>query len=134
MPGFVVDASRDSVQRVVARRDRLHLEEGRARGAAADFFLGGFALWNLDNIYCSKLKAWRHELGLPWGILLEGHGWWHLMTGTGAYFYLVWGIWLRYHLKGMQDEVKLIWPRLMTSIPEVVRVKNASNGSAKKNI
>ena len=39
-------------------------------------FLGGFGIWNLDNIYCSKLRRWRHELGLPWGILLEGHGWW----------------------------------------------------------
>ena len=39
-------------------------------------FLGGFAIWNLDNIYCSSLRRWRRELGLPWGILLEGHGWW----------------------------------------------------------
>lgn len=52
-------------------------------------FLGGFAIWNLDNMYCSKLRRWRHELGLPWGIVLEGHGWWHLMTGLGAYFYIV---------------------------------------------
>lgn len=48
-------------------------------------FLGGFGIWTLDNNYCSKLRQWRHELGLPWGILLEGHGWWHLMTGYGAY-------------------------------------------------
>jgi dihydroceramidase len=39
-------------------------------------FLGGFALWNVDNIYCSTLRNWRREIGLPWGILLEGHGWW----------------------------------------------------------
>jgi dihydroceramidase len=49
-------------------------------------FLGGFGLWLIDNLYCSKLRRWRHEIGLPWGILLEGHGWWHLMTGIGAYF------------------------------------------------
>ena len=48
-------------------------------------FLGGFAIWGLDNVYCSTLRRWRHEVGLPWGILLEGHGWWHLMTGWGAY-------------------------------------------------
>jgi dihydroceramidase len=36
----------------------------------------GFFLWNLDNIYCETLRGWRRELGLPWGILLEGHGWW----------------------------------------------------------
>lgn len=39
-------------------------------------FLGGFAIWTLDNVYCSKLRKWRRDLGLPWGILLEGHGWW----------------------------------------------------------
>ncbi|KAI9700171.1 MAG: hypothetical protein M1820_006839 [Bogoriella megaspora] len=39
-------------------------------------FLGGFALWNADNIYCSDLRKLRHEIGLPWGIFLEGHGWW----------------------------------------------------------
>lgn len=35
-------------------------------------FLGGFGIWTLDNIYCSTLRRWRHEVGLPWGILLEG--------------------------------------------------------------
>jgi dihydroceramidase len=39
-------------------------------------FLGGFGIWSLDNTYCSTLRRWRHEIGLPWGILLEGHGWW----------------------------------------------------------
>lgn len=47
-------------------------------------FLGGFAIWNLDNAYCSTLRRWRYDVGLPWGILLEGHGWWHLGTGMGA--------------------------------------------------
>jgi dihydroceramidase len=39
-------------------------------------FLGGFGIWTLDNEYCSTLRRWRHEVGLPWGLLLEGHGWW----------------------------------------------------------
>lgn len=41
-------------------------------------FLGGFAIWNLDNKYCSTIRRWRREVGLPWGILLEGHGWWYV--------------------------------------------------------
>ena len=41
-------------------------------------FLGGFVIWSLDNRYCSGLRRWRHWLGLPWGILLEGHGWWYV--------------------------------------------------------
>ena len=39
-------------------------------------FLGGFFVWNLDNKFCGLIRQWRKEVGLPWGILLEGHGWW----------------------------------------------------------
>ncbi|KAM0723161.1 hypothetical protein Q7P37_001361 [Cladosporium fusiforme] len=103
-------------------------------GTGLTVFLGGFAVWNLDNAYCSQLRRWRHEVGLPWGILLEGHGWWHLGTGFGAYCYIVWGIWLRHCLNGRQDEFELIWPRLF-SVPVVVRrgsKTTALNGSVKK--
>ncbi|KAF2234622.1 alkaline phytoceramidase [Viridothelium virens] len=96
-------------------------------------FLGGFAIWNLDNVYCSNLRRWRRQIGLPWGILLEGHGWWHLMTGIGAYFYITWGIWLRHCLDGRQDEFELHWPRATTSLPMIVKRKvmnGSANGSA----
>lgn len=36
----------------------------------------GFFIWNLDNAFCPTLRQWRRAVGLPWGILLEGHGWW----------------------------------------------------------
>jgi dihydroceramidase len=36
----------------------------------------GFFIWSLDNIFCQDLRRWRHQIGLPWGIVLEGHGWW----------------------------------------------------------
>ena len=39
-------------------------------------FLTGFGIWALDNVYCGTLRSWRRSVGLPWGILLEGHGWW----------------------------------------------------------
>lgn len=54
-------------------------------------FLVGFVLWNLDNTYCGSLRTWRRRVGLPWGVLSEGHGWWHLLTGVGAYNYIVYG-------------------------------------------
>lgn len=41
-------------------------------------FLGGFAIWNVDNQFCTSLRGWRRVVGLPWGILLEGHGWWYV--------------------------------------------------------
>jgi len=104
-------------------------------------FLGGFALWGLDRVFCSTARRWRHEVGLPWGILLEGHGWWHVMTGIGSYFYIVWAIWLRLCLNGKQDEYRLDWPSLFFSLPKVVPIGSTkrkrtldgkSNGHAKK--
>lgn len=43
-------------------------------GVAAVGF--GFLLWTLDNVFCSRLRSWRRAIGLPWGLVLEGHGWW----------------------------------------------------------
>ena len=43
-------------------------------------FLGGFLVWSIDNKYCSTLRIWRRQIGLPWGILLEGHGWWSVYS------------------------------------------------------
>ncbi|KKK18847.1 alkaline phytoceramidase [Aspergillus ochraceoroseus] len=94
-------------------------------------FLGGFGIWNLDNHFCTKIRGWRREVGLPWGIFLEGHGWWHLMTGIGAYLYIVWGIWLRHCLNKRQEEYHLWWPHIW-NIPEVIRTSSTMNGSAKK--
>lgn len=65
------------------------------------------------------------------------------MTGVGAYFYIVWGIWLRHCLNYRQDEYELYWPNLWT-MPVVVkqsegtgnadeRQRGHANGSAKKN-
>lgn len=85
-------------------------------------FLGGFGIWALDNVYCSRLRHWRRNIGLPWGVLLEGHGWWHLMTGLGAYYYIIWGIWLRHCLNERQGEYEFVWPRLYC-LPDVVRIE-----------
>lgn len=46
-------------------------------------FLLGYALWNLDIHLCTTWRSARRVVGMPLGFLLEGHGWWHLFTGTG---------------------------------------------------
>ncbi|OAK98927.1 alkaline ceramidase-like protein [Phaeosphaeriaceae sp. SRC1lsM3a] len=116
-----------------AQEDQRDLETLRVMWQMIAFglsiFLGGFGLWHLDNEYCSKLVGWRREIGMPWGFVLEGHGWWHLMTGTGAYFYIVWGIWLRHHLNYRQDEYELLWPNMWT-MPDVVRRESAKSRSS----
>jgi dihydroceramidase len=62
------------------RQDAQDLEALRVMWKMIAFglsiFLGGFGVWHLDNVYCSTLIKWRRELGMPWGFLLEGHGWW----------------------------------------------------------
>lgn len=52
-------------------------------GVGLATFLGGFFIWNLDNVFCSEIIYVRRTIGLPWAVLLEGHAWWHLMTGIG---------------------------------------------------
>ena len=37
----------------------------------------------MDNIFCNSLIAARSYMQLPWAILLEGHAWWHILTGIG---------------------------------------------------
>lgn len=90
-------------------------------GVGLAIFLGGFLIWNLENVFCSEIIYVRRAIGLPWAVLLEGHAWWHLMTGMGAYYCIVWSIWLRHCLSGRETEYTLHWPRLFTSIPEVRR-------------
>lgn len=92
-------------------------------------FVSGFGIWAIDNVYCRTLRQWRRELGMPWGFLLEGHGWWHLMTGIGAYCYIVWGIHLRHVLNGDQHKYEMIWPNWYT-LPEIVRLDNVRRGEA----
>jgi dihydroceramidase len=59
----------------------------------------------------------------------------HLMTGVGAYCYLVWGTWLRHCLNGRQDEYELVWPRLFC-VPHIIRSSHCratlENDSGKK--
>ncbi|TVY84376.1 Alkaline ceramidase [Lachnellula suecica] len=134
-----------------ARRDsRILKEMWMMVVIGLSIFLGGFGIWALDIKYCSQVRRWRREVGLPWGILLEGHGWWfvvspqslgvnaltgprHLMTGYGSYFYIVWAVWLRHCLNERQDEYVLKWPSYFFSIPEVVPLSEYPIGDLPSN-
>lgn len=64
-------------------------------------FIFGFFVWNLDTVYCSKVRSWRRDiLGWPLGFLLEGHGWWHLFTGLGIYYFIVYNMVMYVHIRG----------------------------------
>jgi len=52
-------------------------------------FTFGFIVWNLDNVFCNIVTRWKVALGWPLAFLLEGHSWWHVFTGIGAYLQVV---------------------------------------------
>jgi dihydroceramidase len=54
------------------------------------------------------------------------------MTGLAAYYNLTWGVWLRYCLKGQQDDVEVIWPSFFTSVPVVVRKQKKDTVAGRK--
>jgi len=39
-------------------------------GWGSVIFLSAFALWNLDNAYCTELRRMRRNIGMPWGFFL----------------------------------------------------------------
>ncbi|KAI1186032.1 alkaline dihydroceramidase [Nemania serpens] len=94
-------------------------------------FLGGFLIWNLDNAYCNTIRRWRHQIQLPWAVVLEGHAWWHLMTGIGAYYYIIWRIWIHRCLDGDEDKFRLYWPAVYR-LPEIRAVADLPSGGDKK--
>lgn len=50
--------------------------------------LFAYFLWNIDVHFCSTLTRWKHQVGLPWGILLEFHGIWHILTTFSTYMFM----------------------------------------------
>lgn len=68
---------------------------------AFSLFAFGFFVWNLDNVYCSNVRSWRRDyLGWPLGFFLEGHGWWHLFTGLGIYYFVAYNMIMSVYMKG----------------------------------
>lgn len=68
--------SRSELQANAERDSRILKEMWLMVAMGLSIFLGGFGIWALDIKYCGTVRRWRHQIGLPWGILLEGHGWW----------------------------------------------------------
>ncbi|WVR06243.1 hypothetical protein IAU60_003273 [Kwoniella sp. DSM 27419] len=57
---------------------------GRTMARGVVTFALGFAIWNIDNVFCDRLRVIRGFIG-PLGVFTEGHAYWHLMTGYGSY-------------------------------------------------
>ena len=95
-------------------------------------FLTAFGIWNLDNIFCAQLRDARNVLrahGL-WFLtpLLQGHGWWHIGTGLGAYQIVVSGSLLMMSLKEEPENFELarnssIVPGFGFLVPSIRRIR-----------
>ncbi|CAN8099532.1 unnamed protein product [Discula destructiva] len=103
-----------------AHGDQILKQMWRFSLTGIGLFLVGFAIWVFDNTFCAHLQNARDWILLPWAALLEAHGWWHVFTGLGAYYWLVWRIWLERCLDGGDSMYMLNWPSAMTSVPRIV--------------
>lgn len=129
-----------------------HVKDSKARTQLSKtmifgvlIFILGYFLWNLDIHLCSHIRSKRREWGIPYGFVLEGHGWWHIFTGTGVYFYLVYIEYLRCFLSGTQEfyTFKWVWGLPVVYLIDkpgleryrsVITLKNLDEEESKKNI
>lgn len=108
----------------VAKRDMKYCT---TTGAIS--FLTGFALWGIDRGQCTNLTHAKHFMGIPWGFILELHGWWHLLTGMGVALFIIFLTHLRIHLMGREAEFEMhytlqFWPTLVRKSDGYKRVNS----------
>ncbi|KAI8069598.1 ceramidase [Gongronella butleri] len=78
------------------------------RLAAASFLLA-FGIWNVDNVFCSSLRHFRVISPFAVGLLSQCHGWWHLGTSIGVYYYVVYTQWLHQLMANNKQKHQLVW-------------------------
>ncbi|KAL9933192.1 hypothetical protein V8E36_007910 [Tilletia maclaganii] len=86
-------------------------------------FVVAFALWNVDNVFCEDLHKIRRRIGLVPGIVLQGHSWWHLLTGFGAYIAGLAGAYLIGAIRESPDAFRLVYADRFKLVPYLVRVQ-----------
>ena len=58
-----------------AKRNQQTLKQMRQLVAyGMTISLAGYALWQVDNRYCTQLRKLRHRVQLPWGLFFEVRG------------------------------------------------------------
>lgn len=69
----------------------------------------GYLCWNIDINFCDLWRGARRVIGMPYGFILEGHGWWHLGTGIGVYHYIVYLEYLRLFILKKETHYDFKW-------------------------
>lgn len=90
--------------------------------AGTVLYLAGFAIWNVDNIWCEIWDSYKPIVGYPTAFLLEGHAWWHVFTGLGTYYLIVSASYLTLCVKDVPANfgIKSVW-----GLPYVARVSSS---------
>lgn len=115
---LIIMKSVQLLQRAIkSEEDRWKLYSTMIKGVI--LFLTGYVLWNMDIHFCDYARRTRRSWGMPYGFILEGHGWWHIFTGTGVYFYLVSVVYLNFFLLGTESFFEL---RTKLGFPYIVCV------------
>jgi len=111
-------------RRVAATRPKVSAEMGQLVKLGTVLWLVGTGLWFADWWTCEDLHKWRASVGMPIGFLSELHGWWHIISGAGGFYYLAAADCLRTALLAdPRDYVGIAWK--MRVLPHVVKIANA---------
>ncbi|OCF43907.1 dihydroceramidase [Kwoniella heveanensis CBS 569] len=96
-------------------------------------FALGFAIWNVDNVFCETLRTIREFLG-PLGVFVEGHAYWHLMTGYGAFLIFTASVLLHLAIKVSPDAYDFdekAWFPVVKPVDPAKRRRVKENGRAR---
>ncbi|CAI2172355.1 16961_t:CDS:2 [Funneliformis geosporum] len=89
----------------------------------------GFFFWNIDNIACHQLRQSRYKIGMPLSHLLELHGWWHIGTAFGTYYWIVFSSYIRVILLRKDNEYNIKWG--LGFVPYVAKISKTSKKEMK---
>ncbi|KAJ2756745.1 hypothetical protein GGI19_000623 [Coemansia pectinata] len=86
---------------------RAYAEMQQLFGLGVAAFGVAFALWNIDNIFCSNLRAIRNALPMVLAPFFQLHAYWHIGTAIGCYASIVYQQYLRLVMLGTMDNYRL---------------------------
>jgi dihydroceramidase len=79
------------------------------RLAAAGFIIS-FAVWNVDNQFCSYFRHARTLVPYAVGALTQLHGWWHIGTSLGVFYFTVFLEWMQLIVDEKNtQQYELVW-------------------------
>lgn len=70
------------------RRDGEVAKLLRQFWSATGVMVVALIVWAVDLGLCPPLRQLRAAVGMPWAVLLELHGWWHILTAVAASKYI----------------------------------------------